>query len=308
LGQSGNGSIEKNFIIKMHTKDILDSKTLLAKKPHLYQAISAPILALKFFLWTRITTLLNTPYIWTAKTFWGFDIAGYFPEPVFSYIYLNSFLEESVTRVLVKYLKPGMTFIDVGAHIGYFSTLASNLVGNKGQVISFEPTPETYKILLRNVGSLKNVVTNNNAVWSNNKFIELHDYGVIGSGCNSFSEGRMSAELLKQNKPRIFSVGAVALDDYFAIYKVRPSFIKIDAESAELEILQGLKKTLKTVKPMIVVEIGDKQEQKGRTEKLIALMRNNGYKALEYANGVFKEHLLLNTYLNLYENLLFLPK
>ena len=41
------------------------------------------------------------------------------------------------------HLKPGMTFIDVGANIGYFTVLASRLVGPEGRVIGFEPNSET---------------------------------------------------------------------------------------------------------------------------------------------------------------------
>lgn len=292
----------------MQNLNILDHQTFLAKKSHFSQSISAPTTSLRYLLWTRITTALKYPFIWTARTFWGAELSGYFPEPVFSFIYLNRFLEESVTRMIVKYLKPGMTFVDVGAHIGYFSTLASYITGDKGKVISFEPTGQTYKLLLRNVNNLKNVVTNNNAVWSKNKFIDLHDYGVVGSGCNSFSEGRMSKDVLEHSIPRVFTISAVCLDDYFTMYSIKPDFIKIDAESAELEILQGLSKTLKNRKPMVVVEIGDKPDQKGRTEKLITLMESYKYKAVEHVNGSFRSHQRLNSYLNLYENLLFLPK
>ena len=48
-----------------------------------------------------------------------------------------------LTRFYREQLKPGMTFIDVGANIGYFTVLASRLVGPEGRVIGFKPNPRT---------------------------------------------------------------------------------------------------------------------------------------------------------------------
>jgi len=65
--------------------------------------------------------------------------------------YLNySDAEPGVDRVLREKLKKGDTFIDIGAHIGYYSILARNIVGESGKVIAFEPNPESYKLLKKN--------------------------------------------------------------------------------------------------------------------------------------------------------------
>ena len=59
----------------------------------------------------------------------------------------------------MRHVKPGDTFVDIGANIGWFTLLASRLVGNSGHVIAFEPDPENYAILARNIerNSMKNV-------------------------------------------------------------------------------------------------------------------------------------------------------
>src|SRR5882762_4798355 len=50
--------------------------------------------------------------------------------------------ERELVRLMKRTLKSGMTVLDVGANIGYFSALASGLVGNSGQVYAFEPMPQ----------------------------------------------------------------------------------------------------------------------------------------------------------------------
>src|SRR5258708_36598071 len=52
-------------------------------------------------------------------------------------------------------IKSGMTVIDVGANIGYFSALASGLVGNTGQVHAFEPIPQNVSRLRQNLSAFR---------------------------------------------------------------------------------------------------------------------------------------------------------
>ncbi len=292
----------------MQNTNILDKWSKFAKKSLPYQVLLSPVSSFKFFLLTRMANIVRKSIVWKAKTFWGGEIKGFFPEPVFSFIYLYGFLEEAVTKMLIKHLKPGMVFVDIGAHIGYFSLLASKIVGKEGKVFSFEPTPETYKLLLTNVSKLNNVITNNNALWSKTKIVDLFDYGEFNSGCNSFMGARMSDEILQKIKPNLFKISALKLDDYLAIFNVKPDFVKIDAESAEYDILVGMKNTLKGQKPVLAIEIGDKPEQKGRTQKIIRFLETLNYKTLEYKDGIFRRHEKLDNYFNLYENLLFIPK
>ena len=53
--------------------------------------------------------------------------------------------------MLERFLEPGDVFIDVGANIGYYSLLASGLVGRAGRVFSIEAHPAIHTQLLRNV-------------------------------------------------------------------------------------------------------------------------------------------------------------
>ena len=67
---------------------------------------------------------------------------------------------------MIELLNPGDVFIDIGALIGYFSRLASKIVGEKGKVYSFEPTHSTYSLLQSNTKHAENIQTINKAVFS----------------------------------------------------------------------------------------------------------------------------------------------
>ena len=66
-------------------------------------------------------------------------------------IFLYGTFEISETRLVQAFLRPGMTFLDVGAHIGYYTLIASRLVGDAGRVHSFEPGAATRAHLEANV-------------------------------------------------------------------------------------------------------------------------------------------------------------
>jgi FkbM family methyltransferase len=69
--------------------------------------------------------------------------------------------EPNVTAVFSGALAPGVVCLDIGAHIGYHTLLASKLVGSRGHVYAFEPSPESYRRLRANVdlNGLRNVTT-----------------------------------------------------------------------------------------------------------------------------------------------------
>lgn len=82
--------------------------------------------------------------------------------------YFEGEVEPTVQEVLQQYLRPGMTFYDIGANIGFFSLLAARLVGQKGRVIAFEADPETASRLRGNVekNAFDWITVEEKAVWS----------------------------------------------------------------------------------------------------------------------------------------------
>ena len=109
----------------------------------------------------------------TAKVFFGDSLQVWLPDLVSSELYRYGFFEAELSGAIMNLLKPGSCFIDIGAHVGYFSLMASHLVGCEGKVVSFEPTPRTRKVLELNVECRKNVVVEPCAVWSREKKMDM---------------------------------------------------------------------------------------------------------------------------------------
>ncbi len=159
--------------------------------------------------------------------------------------------------MILEYLRPGMTFFDIGAHFGYFTLLGANIVREQGQVHSFEPTPSTYAVLMKNVENKKNIITNNKAVYSKQGSIIINDYGLRYSAFNSIFSPRLPGNIVSNLSVNQFKVESVTLDEYVEKNNLKPDFIKIDAESAEYEIIRGMEKTIEKYRPIITIEVGD---------------------------------------------------
>src|SRR4051812_25321597 len=122
---------------------------------------------------------------------------AYLPEPVLAPIrawhyarVLRSFsdTEEPDIAVVRKLIEPGSVAVDLGANIGVYTKVLSELVGAEGRVLSVEPIPQTFAVLSRNVRSLglKNVICVNVAVSDVNgeAVMELPDNA--GGGTNFY--------------------------------------------------------------------------------------------------------------------------
>ena len=254
-----------------------------------------------FSLWFDIPIRIE------AKTFWRENMIVIIPEEVSLSIYRYGFFEEDLTKMVLEYLKPSMTFIDIGAHFGYFTLLGSYLVGREGQVHSFEPTPSTFNILKNNVSDKTNIFINNTALFSKSKVLSWKDYGIRYSAFNSMYKARLSEDILKKIKVEEYKVEAISIDKYTENKDIKPDFIKIDAESAEYEILIGMERTIAKYHPIISIEVGDLDVKDVPTSKeLITYLINKGYKPYEFRDSSILPHTIKNEQYQ-YHNILFLP-
>lgn len=229
------------------------------------------------------------------------------PEAVSSEIALSGVYEPALTILLIQILEPGSVFFDVGAHRGYFTLLASRLVGASGQVHAFEPTPGTFQMLQENTSHLPQVKLNQNAVYRENTTLTLHDYGIEAPAFNSIYSPRLTAAQQASVKCQDIQVSAVSLDHYVRETGVRPDFIKIDAESAEADILEGMRNLIRSARPAFTLETGDMADDKiGATRKLVDFACSLGYVPIDIAEGTMKIHQPAARYN--YGNLLFIAE
>ncbi len=198
----------------------------------------------------------HAPHLAVVKTFWGGSMEVDIRETVSSHVYLYGVYEAELSAFFHRFLKPGQTFVDVGAHFGYFSLLAASRVGKAGRVVSVEPSERTLWRLYKNTKDHPQVTTHRVAAWNKEDVLQLNDYGPLYSAFNSIGERRIH-ESAPAVKATPFEVRAVALDDFFAEIGIVPDVIKIDAESAELQVLGGLARTLREKRPVVTIEVGD---------------------------------------------------
>ncbi len=148
-------------------------------------------------------------------------------------IYYLGFSEPGTARFVMDFLKPGMTFWDIGAHIGEYSLLASTRVGALGRVEAFEPRPDIFTFLSRNVAEngLENVALHRHAAADSVGFADL----------SLHPEPSMSA--IAQNhssrETPTVRVPTVSLDHFHLLQGRVPHLVKVDVEGAERMILRG---------------------------------------------------------------------
>lgn len=209
--------------------------------------------------------------------------------------------ELELTEFFQQYLPTDAVFIDIGAHIGYFSVQAMSLLGPEGRLIAFEPMPETYKRLTDNLNKSGNTSTNFDALeYCVNDYsgeATLFWYGHQRSAFSSFAAQRSDTE--STSKGEAVNVRATKLDDIFGQFGIavsQPVFIKIDAESAEFDILLGAVTLIQTYRPIITLEVGDFAELNSAviatTTQLLGFVGSLGYNLFDWHRGELIPHRL----------------
>jgi len=284
----------------------LKKSAFLSKGTKMERLKKSPIKLPYSRLLQLMTTYFEKPLKIKTKMFWGKDMYVVIPEIVSLNLYQYGFFEEGLTQMVLQYLKEGMTFFDVGTHFGYFTLLASTIVGDNGQVHSFEPTPSTFEMLKSNVSDKKNVFINNCAVSSEKKKVIFNDYGIQYSAFNSLYNPRLPENMRSKLNVKQHEIESISIDEYVKTRKVIPNFIKIDAESAEYQILCGMEETIRNFHPIISVEVGDcGLDGIPSSRELIDFLIKKGYQPYEFKDGEIIKHELKKEYL--YDNILFLP-
>src|SRR5713101_2502413 len=157
--------------------------------------------------------------------------------------------EPEVTSVITSAVKPGMTVIDIGAHIGYYSLLFAKCVGSTGLVFSFEPLPENFALLQKNIqlNELNQVQTFPQAIFSGKREISI---AVPDESPNS-GDG----SVIHNHGARQYLVPAITLDSFCVPSGVRPDILKIDVEGAEYDVLLGAQETISRCRPKLFIEL-----------------------------------------------------
>ena len=239
-----------------------------------------------------------------TKLFWGQAMTIVYPEYVSSKIGRYGYFETDMTSMLIDVLRPGMVVYDVGSHFGYFSMLASELVGRQGRVFALEPTAHTFGVLEENAARRQNISCHNVAAFRESGEITFRDQGLHDSSLNFIVSGDHPVDA-NDSRGRVIQVPAVKLDD-FARQHVDPDFVKIDAEGAEGPILEGMSDIIQRKHPTISLEMGDQVCQRTGNQPCrenIQFLQDHGYEVFDYRNCQAARHQPMSIYN--YDNLCF---
>jgi FkbM family methyltransferase len=153
------------------------------------------------------------------------------------------------TRLMSQVLEPGDTFIDIGAHIGYYSLLAAQRVGPRGRVLAFEPAPDNYALLKRNVAQnrLTRIIhTENCALASQPGELTLHLSAHNNGDHRVYATDRADDKIFNNSRRRRqVRVPAISLDAFLPEkFPGIIDVIKMDVQGAEMSALQGMQRIL----------------------------------------------------------------
>ena len=178
-----------------------------------------------------------------------------------------------------RHLAPGATFVDVGAHIGYYSLKAAPVVGAAGRVIAIEPNPQTIVKLRDNIrASAAGVIAVQPVACSNSEAtLELFAAPSSNTGETSLSRTNAGQEGPVQTSYRVRARPLDAIVREAGLSRV--DAVKIDVEGAEFLVPQGAQETLDRYRPMVLVELIDRQLQAmgSSSAEVLAFMSRRGY-------------------------------
>ena len=158
------------------------------------------------------------------------------------------------TTLLARILKPGFTFIDIGANTGYYTLLAAQAVGERGKVFAFEPHPFNAEILPRNVrlNNLSNVVVQQKALSSGEDEVMLY-LSSINAGDHWIYDGHDDDFYNADKKRSQIRVRAVSLDQYLKGHASGVDVIKMDVQGVEIDVLRGMLGTLASNENLVLM-------------------------------------------------------
>jgi FkbM family methyltransferase len=156
--------------------------------------------------------------------------------PVYNMIYpfFKRRQDKNDIALMKTHIKKGDVVLDIGANIGFYTKILSELVGEQGKVYAFEPDKTNYGHLLQNAGHLKNVVFHNKAVSDKTGTITLYHSDMLNVDHKTYAT---------ENYTSTSEIDCVAADDVIPGKKV--DFIKIDIQGFEYFAFLGMKDIFK---------------------------------------------------------------
>ncbi len=239
----------------------------------------------------------------SAPLFWGERMQVITGETVSQQILAFGYSEITITALMLCLVDSGQTVVDIGTHFGYEALLACKLVGAKGHVICFEPSPAAFNLAKKNLARFSQVELRQEAVADQPGTLKFQNRPIWESAFNSISK--------EQTEIHSTEVPVTTLDLALA-NRTRPvDFLKCDVEGFEMAVLKGARSLLSEDAPVLVLE-ADMPSREGkvsaRAYELAAHLESYGYQAFNFDfDGCFRFGALDSSPVH-HANIAFVPR
>lgn len=273
--------LEKDAMFRgLERVERLASGHLLGRLAH------SPLRYLFAQLWQKVLyPVFRKGYPITTSTFFGHKL--HIELPAATDIFLTAGKghpsEIRLARFMIQQLQHGDLFVDIGAHVGYFSALGHYLVGDQGQVMAIEAAPTTFSLLQKNLSGLEGCEVHHVALASTKGTLHFYVFPVRYSEYNTLDTLAYQDEpWFEKNPPTVVEVPSITLDDL--LRDKQPALIKVDVEGAEDLVVRGGKEFLRTFEGPLVLEYIRNLHSAGGHQRAHMLLLENRFRAFVINN------------------------
>lgn len=223
----------------------------------------------------------------TAQTFMNYPLSILLPSGMDIYLTGGKAHDSEIrlARFLILFFKKNaynkeISFVDIGAHVGYFSLLASFLISKNAKVYSFEAAKGTFDLLKKNLENRSNIQVFHNALTDSEMDLTFYEFPVLYSEYNTLHVAQFENEKwFKKFQPLKNIVKGITLDAVFEKFALKNAVIKIDTEGAEAQVIAGAMAVLAYKNPVIIMEfLTDTNKNEGHYQAFKRL-REAGFNA-----------------------------
>lgn len=189
-------------------------------------------------------------------TIFGFDILADDEDcGVGNELIANRYYEKELSEFVISKLRRGYQFVDVGAHVGYYTLMASRVCS---KVFAFEPESYNYHLLVRNI-------LNTIPCWGNVtpfKYGLSNEYFAIDFlHLSEDNHGAHSLRFKDIENPNgnTEKIALLRMDEVLGCEGMHPKFVKIDVQGHEWDVIEGMKGIIDTVVGLLFEKNSDNE-------------------------------------------------
>ena len=234
------------------------------------------VIILVFSRKERAWNVLNRKMYLSAEKA-GLDVKG---KSIHKQLILDGIRERKSTRIMERFIRPDDVILELGANIGYYVLIESTVLSDKGYIYAVEPAADNVELLKKNIAlnNIKNIEVSNMAMSNKKGTAKLY----LGKACNLHSlinsSGSPDAKYVEVQTDTV---------DNFLKGKKPISFLRMDVEGYETEVIDGMQDTLKSQSfKRLFVEIHPHRVSTAKMQNFLKALHDYGF---EIAHSVFRD-------------------